>query len=303
MKQLNQKDSSLLPAIAEYRILLIDQIALLNNSGKRIVQRKVSRLFNNGLINLSPRNYSTNFGRPENIISISEKGVKFLQNENLIDNKIPLERLVPDKTYSIEHELLLNWFRIHLNHIPIKNPDLTTDFISSTTPFLPLRRNGFPLISESFKQENREIEFIPDGVFTISSKDQNMSLLFFLEVDMGTESLNSGSLKSNNITTKIKNYRAYFQSEKYKRYEKKWDTKFNGFRLLFLTNSSKRKNSIANLVSSSKLNDFMWVAHQYDMFEKGLGGKIWTRGGNIFTSQESILGPTLNFEERLIQLK
>ena len=120
---------------------------------------------------------------------------------------------------------------------------------------------------------------------------------------MGTESLNSDSLKSNNITTKIKNYRAYFQSEKYKRYEKKWDTKFNGFRLLFLTNSSKRKNSIANLVSSSKLNDFMWVAHQYDMFEKGLGGKIWTRGGNIFTSQESILGPTLNFEERLIQLK
>ena len=303
MKQLNQKDNLLLQAIAEYRILQVDQIALLNSSGKRIVQRKVSRLYNNGLINLSPRNYSTNFGRPENIISISEKGVKFLQNENLIDNTIPMERLVPDKTYSIEHELLLNWFRIHLDHIPLKNPDLTTDFISSTTPFLPLRRNGFPLISERFKIENREIDFIPDGVFIITSKEQNMSLLFFLEVDMGTETLNSSSFKSNNIATKIKNYRAYFQSEKYKRYEKKWNTKLSGFRLLFLTNSSKRRNSISNLVSSNELNSFIWVAHQYDMFDKGLGGKIWARGGNIFTSQESILGPTLNFDERLIQLK
>ncbi len=72
---------------------------------------------------------------------------------------------------------------------------------------------------------------------------------------------------------------------------------------MFLTNSSKRKNSISNLVSSNELNSFIWVAHQYDMFEKGLGGKIWARGGNIFTSQESILGPNLNFEERLIQLK
>ncbi len=210
----NQKDNSLLQAIVEYRILLIDQIALLNHTKKRTVQNRVSKLFNNGLVNLSPRNFSTNFGRPENIISISEKGARLLKSENLIDNKIPIERLVPDKINNIEHELLLNWFRIHLDHIPIKNPDLTTDFISSTTPFLPLRNTGFPLISESFKQENHSIDFVPDGVFTISSKDQNMSLLFFLEVDMGTESLNSRSLKTNNISTKIKNYRAYFQSRK-----------------------------------------------------------------------------------------
>ncbi|MCB9211785.1 MAG: replication-relaxation family protein [Ignavibacteriales bacterium] len=296
MNIITKKDQLLLLKISEYGVLLIDQIALLNNSGKRIVQRKISRLFKNGFLNLSPRNNSSNYGRPENIISISEKGVKLLQNENMIDDKIPIERFVHDKIYKIEHEILLNWFRVHLNYIPIKLPDLKTDFISSKTPFLPLKNNRLPIISESFTQENHEIDFIPDGVSYLKSELQNKSLLLFLEVDMGTESLNTSSLSSNNIASKIKNYRAYFQSQKYKRYETKWNTKFSGFRLLFLTNSAKRKKNLCDLVSSDKSNDFIWVTHQHEMFEKSLGGKIWSRGGNLFTSQESILGPTLAFE-------
>lgn len=303
MYTITKKDKLLLLKISEYGVLLIDQIALLNNSGKRIVQRKISRLYKNELLNLSPRNNSSNYGRPENIISISEKGVKFLQYEKLIDNKIPVERFLTNKIYKIEHELLLNWFRIHLNHIQIKIPDLTLDFISSTTPFLPLKKNGLSIISESFNQENREIDFVPDGVFYTKSEIQNKSLLYFLEVDMGTESLQTSNLSSNNIITKIKNYRSYYQSQKFKRYETKWNTKFNGFRLLFLTNSTRRKNSICDLVSSDKSNGFIWLTHQYEMFEKGLGGKIWSRGGNLFTSQESILGPTINFEEQIIQPK
>ena len=47
-----------------------------------------------------------------------------------------------------------------------------------------------------------------------------------LEVDMGTESLTTRSSKTNNIATKIKNYSVYFQTEKYKRYQKKWNTLF-----------------------------------------------------------------------------
>ena len=54
-------------------------------------------------MNLSDRNYLANYGRPENIISISEKGVLILQNENLIDNKIPIGRFILDNNYYIEH--------------------------------------------------------------------------------------------------------------------------------------------------------------------------------------------------------
>jgi len=290
---LTSNDRHLLLQVAEHRILLIDQIAMLNNIGRRAVQKKVNTLYKNGILNFSPRNFRISRGRPENIISISEKGVKLLQNENLIHSKISIERLAPDKSYHIEHELLLNWFRVYLNYISEKIPDLIINFISSTTPFVLLKSNGLPLISESFKQVNRYIDFIPDGVFSVISKEQNKSLLFFFEVDMGTESLHSSSLNSNNIATKIINYRAYFLSQKYKRYETKWNTKFNGFRLLFLTNSTFRRSTLSRFISSERTNDFIWITDQDQMSQLGIGGNIWTRGGDISSSPESILGPTL----------
>lgn len=129
---------------------------------------------------------------------------------------------------------------------------------------------------------------------------QNKSLLFFLEVDMGTESLTTRSSKTNNISTKIKNYRAYFQYEKYRRYQKKWNTLFNGFRLLFLTNSQERAKMICKQVGSDRSNNFVWATDKIELFEKGLGGKIWVRGCNLHTHKESIIGPSLNYEESLL---
>ena len=184
---------------------------------------------------------------------------------------------------------MLNWFRVLLFELGRKIDDLTVDFVSSTTPFLPLKSDGLPLISESFDFEHRKITFIPDGVFMIRSKEQGKSLLFFLEVDMSTESLVSKNLNSSSIEDKIKAYRYYFERQIYKRYEKKWRTKFNGFRLLFLANASDRKVKISNLVNQDSSNDFIWITDQDEMFEKGIGSKIWIRGGNTSAELKSIL--------------
>lgn len=294
------KEQELLIIIAEYQILLTEQISLITNLGRREVQRKINNLNKKDLINFVSRKPKGTKGRNENIISINEKGFEYLQNEKIIYTKISIEKFTLNRYSNIEHQLLLNWFRIHLNYMPKKNEDLYTDFIPSASPFLQLKSNGLTEISESFSFNKVDVNFIPDGVFYFQSKLQNKSLLFFLEVDMGTESLVSHSSKSNNIASKIQNYRAFFQTENYKKYQTKWNTLFNGFRVLFITNTSDRKIKISNLVNSEKSNDFIWIAHQYDLFDKGLGGKIWARGGNLNTSQESILGPTLNFEERLI---
>ncbi|MBK7105895.1 MAG: replication-relaxation family protein [Ignavibacteriae bacterium] len=179
-----KKDFFLLKQICEYNILNVDQLALINNSGRRIIQKKIAKFSKHYLVNLKQRYSSENHGRPENIISISEKGVKLLQNENLIDSKIPVERFITDKIYNIEHELLINWFRILLKKIESKCSNIKTEFISSTTPFIPLNKNGQPLITENLSLENSSVTLIPDGVFYIKSEKQNKSLLFFLEVDM-----------------------------------------------------------------------------------------------------------------------
>jgi len=302
MNKITSKEKELLFQISEYQLLSINQIMLLTGKGKREVQRKIENLRNKDFITFLNMKKSDIKGRTEYISFVSDTGATILQNEIEEQVHTATDRIVFKNFHIANHQMLLNWFRIHLNYIPIKLPDLTTDFISSTTPFLPLKNCGLPLISEHFESEQTRIDFIPDGVFYIKSEKQNKSILFFLEVDMGTEPLTTKSSRTNTITTKIKNYRAYFQSEKYKRYQKKWNTLFNGFRLLFLTNSLERKTSICELVSSDKSNKFIWATDQNDLFENGLGGKIWSRGCKLHTPKESILGPTLNFEERLFPL-
>ena len=58
---------------------------------------------------------------------------------------------------------------------------------------------------------------IPDGVFTISHQEK--TLLFFLEVDMGTETLASTKQGTGDVRQKIINYQSLF---------------YNGITLLYL---------------------------------------------------------------------
>jgi hypothetical protein len=288
--KLTPKERSLLLQIAEYRVLLIDQIAMLNNLGKRSVQKKVNTLYKNGILKLSPRNFQIHRGRPENISSLSERGVKLLQIKNLIPHNIPIQKITAEGLYNIEHELLVSWFQIYLAQISQKYSDLASEFLSSKSPFLPLGKNGMAAISDNVRSSGQNIDFIPDGVFSIASKEQNKSLLFFLEVDMGTESVISSRSTTESISQKIHNYKAYYLSKKYERYEKKWGCSFNGFRVLFMTNTTSRRLTLSRFISSDRTNDFIWITGQDQMFQHGVGGKIWTRGGDTSSSPRSILG-------------
>lgn len=61
---------------------------------------------------------------------------------------------------------------------------------------------------------------IHDGVFIITDRESEKSLLFFLEVDMGTETLVNSNSKPIDVRQKIVNYQALFRAGQYKRYEK-----------------------------------------------------------------------------------
>jgi len=300
MQKITSKEKELLFQILEYGILSTNQIMLINGVGKREVQRKLESLRNKNVITFHNIKKEGRRGRTEYVSSISESGARIIRSEFEGQLHFSSDKIMFKNIHIAKHQLLVNWFRIHLNYLPIKLPDLTVEFISATTPFLPSKKNGLPIISEQVETKLLKINFTPDGVFCLKNKKQNKSLLFFLEVDMGTESITTKSSKTNNISTKINNYKAYFQTEKYRRYQKKWNTLFNGFRLLFLTNSLERAKRICKQVGSDKSNNFIWVANKFELFEKGLGGKIWVRGCNLHTPKESIIGPALNYEENLL---
>jgi len=281
----------LLELIAEYRLLFTSQVALLTGTGLRGAQKKIKWLRNQGYLVSSYHDFKGFQGRPENVWSLSTRGADLLRNEGLIDSEMAKDRMTAEGITHVDHELLVNWFRIHLLQVDNFLPDLETEFISPNTPFRPLSNDGRPLIADRAGDGDDDSWFIPDGVFTIESKQQNKRVLFFLEVDRTTESIRS-SKNSVNISQKIVCYHRYFRTAAYKRYEEKWMVYLNGFRVLFLTNTAQRKDSICSFIGTNPALGFVWITDTEQMFLKGVTARIWARGGKRLPLH-SILGPTL----------
>ena len=98
---------------------------------------------------------------------------------------------------------------------------------------------------------------------------------------------------SKDVRQKIINYQALFRSGHYKRYARVFDASINGFRLLFLANTSARLASLCRLIKEMPPSDFVWLTDQEIMFSHGLSAEIWVRGGRNNESLQSILGPNL----------
>ena len=135
---------------------------------------------------------------------------------------------------------------------------------------------------------------MPDGVFFIHDSEQEKSVLFFLEVDMGTETLADPQREGKDLRQKIANYRALYRSGEYEVFGRTWKMRFVGFRTLFLTNNSERLVSVCRLVRELAPADFVWVTDQSRMFRQGSADSIWARGGDLLGKPpESILNSRL----------
>jgi hypothetical protein len=117
-----------------------------------------------------------------------------------------------------------------------------------------------------------------------------MTLLFFLEVDMGTETLATPARTTGDICQKITTYQTYFRSQTYKRYETVFKGSLNGFRLLFLSHSPARTANLCRLIRQMPPSNFIWVTDPTHLFEHGVGASIWSRGGKDQEALHSILG-------------
>ena len=116
------------------------------------------------------------------------------------------------------------------------------------------------------------------------------TLLFFLEVDRGTEPRNSTRRDKSNLRQKIINYREYFTIQQYKRYEKIMKCELRGFRLLILTETSTRFAALCRLVRAVPPSDFVWLTDREKLLLQGLWAPIWAPGGKVSESPQSILG-------------
>lgn len=291
--RLKSNDIEMLKSIAGYRILSVSQIVSLFQRNRQAIRRRLREFEKLGLLRVEQRELGRQRGRPENLLSLTEESVDILKDKGMLAHNIAYEKIAVDEFFNIDHQLMLNWFRIHLQYAESILPQLEVNFLSFNSPLLPQEVPERCFISDTIAFEgatDQKFKFTPDGVFSIRDSGQDKTILFFLEVDCGTEALASPDRNVKDIRQKIINYNLYFDNLGYKKYEKIWDCKLNGFRLLFLANTSQRLVNLCRLVREMPPTDFIWLTEQSRMFEEGVSYNIWARGGNIEAPPESIFG-------------
>ena len=284
-----RKDFEYLKNIAEYGVLTNDMLSFLMDQSLRTVQNRISTLDSMDMISQTALVGKGRKGKPKSIITLSPAGIEAVAD--ILDDELKdifytnMQKEIIHK----EHELLTNFYRLHLLQLERHNHNFSTEFIAPTTPFLKRRKNGLPAISDTIEINGIKRNFIPDGVCSILSKKEEKRLLFFLESDRASESMN-GSTDAADIKTKFENYHHYLISGTYKRYEKKWDNLTPGFRLLILCDSDKRKRQLTQFVSHYSALDYVWITDSNSLQHSGIGERIWLRGGNSSIPPQSILG-------------
>jgi len=288
-----KNDRELVAFIAQHKILTVKQLSTLSRRSCQVIRRRIRNLEKDGFITTRIQGYGRGQGRPEDIIFLTEKSSTALSIEEIPSGKTP-ERM--EDSFSINHLLLVNWFLIHILQIKRSIPRLSIHCLSTKIP-AQAQRAGDNFLTPTDNRPRNSVEFMPDGAFSITRKGEDKkTLLFFLEVDMGTETIASMDRDHKDIRQKILNYQALFRSGMYKRYENLFGTNLNGFRLLFLANSTSRLISLCRLVREMPPSDFIWLTEQGKMFSQGLAAKIWSRGGKIDDLPQSIIGPKLACE-------
>jgi DNA-binding PadR family transcriptional regulator len=193
----------------EYRTLTPTQITTFYQKSRQVVWRRLRILEKEGLIQTIRYEFGRGRGRPESLLGLTEHGVEILIEKGLIGKDVPYEKILVDGPFCLDHQLLLNWFRIHLNQVKKVVPMIRIKFLAHNSPFLPQGPNRRIFITDySPVPDSGEqgIKFTPDAIFSISDSIADKTCLYFLEVDRGTETVASPRRDMSDIRQKIINY-------------------------------------------------------------------------------------------------
>ncbi len=296
---ITEKDVRILSYIAEYKFLTVKQISALTRRSSQVIRRRLRHFSGEGLIFSNERGIGKGPGRREHIVLLTQTGMNFLNDRGILSRHAIYTTNKGIDSLFIDHDLMLNWFFIHLIQMSRDNPRFSIQHLTTSSHQLKDGNIDHPLLVEQFSTDNNSYEtisMIPDGVFAITDTEADKSLLFYVEVDMGTETLVNSNRNPGDIRQKIINYQTLFSRNRYKRYEKIFNAQFNGFRLLFVANTSARMKALCNLTQRMPPKGFIWVTEFNRVLSKGISAPIWARGGNNDNHPESILGSILAFE-------
>ncbi len=190
--KVTRRDLELMETLAEHRVLTALMLATIRSRNVRALRRRLAALIDLGLLVADRRYQRAPRGRPERMISVSAAGVDLLKDRGILDPRAPTERATRPADRHLRHLTMMNELRAQLSQIPRMHTELSVRFLSSTSPFLPTWAQGRPITFDRFRApEGRECSLIPDGVLALSHATLKKTLLFFVEIDTGSEPVTS----------------------------------------------------------------------------------------------------------------
>ncbi|MFC1587500.1 replication-relaxation family protein [Planctomycetota bacterium] len=179
----------------------------------------------------------------------------------------------PRERFHLEHLLQVNQFGIALETAAAGTP-LRVCFINEHTPILNNQvKIQKPLQMKVVISTKGKTTLIPDAVCTIS--DGIKEVLFFLELDRGTEILKSTNGHPD-FLKKIKAYLGLFDSKEYKNISECPGNDHNGFRVLVTAPDDARLNNLFNLSRDDPEDThFFWFTCMENIRPDAILGNIW----------------------------
>ena len=233
-----------------YRFLTIDQYARVTQKNRSTASDRLRHMQRLGLLGFFGYVGLIGHGKTPKVYFLTRKGFELLRSET----DIPAELLGNFKEVKVEaawspqmyHRLRMVDLLISLEVAVQKRPHLT---ILNT--FLEYRRikQGNQIIHETTDyvdaQETPDYKIIPDAAFIVENMQTGKRRLFFLEMDMATERINSLQVRNHKATLhhKFSQYDRYLKSF---RYTQKYQAygEFRSFTMLFVTLQETRIENI-----------------------------------------------------------
>jgi hypothetical protein len=247
-----------------------------------------------GLVEIRARSLHVGRGHPESLVSLSENGAECLKALGLIDADAPTDQLTAGSLKCIRHEEVVNEVRVQLTLMNRHLDGLSAVYHASTPPVQPRAGHGVACPGNGSPQDacGQDHELIPDGVFALTHTKIGKTLLFFLEVDMGTQPLISNRAQNRDVRSKLTRYQALLGDGGYRRYEALLGVggPFKGFRVLFVAEGPSRLAALCRLIRDTPPSHFVWATDAARVRSRGIWAPIWTAGGNVAVPSHSILG-------------
>ncbi|MBN1817942.1 MAG: replication-relaxation family protein [Sedimentisphaerales bacterium] len=155
--RLRESDCQNLACLADYRILTVPQMAAVFQKDKQVIRRRFGALEKQGFIEVIRREFGRSRGRPENVLGLTERGADLIREQYLADQDIPYESLGPVSTRLMDHQTLLNWFRIHFQYVSTVQDRLGVRCLAYNSPFVPRGPEGRLLTTDMASIAGRKI--------------------------------------------------------------------------------------------------------------------------------------------------